>query len=63
MQETRFDLIERLAGHLLDITLAGDTRIVAAEVRIAKPQAPIDLDFHHVAVRLRRVRAAEVRDR
>lgn len=54
-QQTRFDLIERLAGHLLDVALA-DPRITAAEVRIAKPQAPIDLDLDEVAVRMRRVR-------
>lgn len=56
VQSTRFDLIERLAGHLLDVVLAGDPRITAAEVRIAKPQAPIQADLDEVAVRLRRTR-------
>lgn len=52
---TRFDLIERLAGHLLDVALA-DARVQRAEVRIAKPQAPIAADLDHVAVRLSRSR-------
>lgn len=52
---TRFDLIERLAGHLLDVVMA-DVRVTAAEVRIAKPDAPIDLYVDEVAVRLHRSR-------
>jgi dihydroneopterin aldolase len=52
---TRFDLIERLAGHLLDVVMV-DPRVAAAEIRIAKPQAPIAADLDHVAVRLSRTR-------
>lgn len=52
---TRFDLIERLAGHLLDLALV-DPRVRAAEVRIAKPDAPVAADLDEVAVRLRRTR-------
>jgi dihydroneopterin aldolase len=52
---TRFDLIERLAGHLLDVVMA-DPLVQAAEVRIAKPEAPVQVDLDQVAVRLRRER-------
>jgi len=50
---TRFDLIEALAGHLADLALE-DPRVCAAEVRVAKPQAPLPLDFTEVAVTVRR---------
>lgn len=53
--KTRFDLIERLAGHLLDVVLT-DPLVQAAEIRIAKPDAPVDVDLDFVAVRLRRQR-------
>jgi 7,8-dihydroneopterin aldolase/epimerase/oxygenase len=52
---TRFDLIERLAGHLLDVVLE-DPMVRAAEVRIAKPEAPVTVALDHVAVCLRRER-------
>lgn len=52
---TRFDLIERLAAHLLDVVLE-DGRVSAAEIRVAKPHAPMDVDFTDVAVRMRRER-------
>lgn len=52
---TRFDLIERLAGHLLDVALA-DPRVTEAEIRVAKPEAPIDAAFDQVAAVLRRSR-------
>ncbi|WP_370327003.1 dihydroneopterin aldolase [Euzebya sp.] len=53
---TRFDLIERLAGHLLDLIMA-DPRVAGAQVRIAKPDAPVAADLDEVAVCLRRRRA------
>jgi len=52
---TRFDLIEALAGHIADLALT-DPSIDAVEVRVAKPDAPIALDFDEVAVVLRRER-------
>lgn len=52
---TRFDLIERLAGHLLDIAM-DDPMVDAAEIRIAKPSAPVTVSLDEVAVRLRRER-------
>lgn len=55
VQETRFDLIERLAGHLLDLVMADD-RVEVAEVRIAKPAAPVEVELDEVAVRLMRRR-------
>ena len=55
VRATRFDLIERLAGHLLTHCLA-DPRVLAAEVRIAKPEAPVPEEIGEVAVVLRRTR-------
>jgi 7,8-dihydroneopterin aldolase/epimerase/oxygenase len=52
---TRYDLIEALAGHLADVAL-GDERVHAVEVRVGKPQAPIDADLDEVAVTIRRGR-------
>lgn len=53
---TRFDLIERLAGHVADLALSDD-RVVAVRVRVAKPHAPLAVDAAEVAVVLRRERA------
>ena len=53
---TRFDLIEALAGHIADLALT-DPSVDAVEVRVAKPEAPINVDLAEVAVVLRRVRA------
>lgn len=55
--ETRFDLIEALAGHLVGLALA-DPRVEAATVRVGKPQAPVDAVFTDVGVVLRRTRDA-----
>lgn len=54
--ETRFDLIEALAGHLVGLALS-DPRVSAVTVRVGKPQAPVDAVFTDVAVVLRRARA------
>jgi 7,8-dihydroneopterin aldolase/epimerase/oxygenase len=53
--QTRFDLLEALAGHLTDLCLA-DAAVREVEIRVAKPAAPIDLDLREVAVVLRRSR-------
>jgi 7,8-dihydroneopterin aldolase/epimerase/oxygenase len=50
---TRYALIEALAGHLLDLCLV-DPAVRAAEVRVAKPEAPVTVDLDEVAVVLRR---------
>ncbi|MGI9017233.1 MAG: dihydroneopterin aldolase [Euzebya sp.] len=52
---TRFDLIERLAGHVADLVMA-DRRVLSAEVRVAKPEVALAVQVDHVAVRLRRSR-------
>ena len=52
---TRFDLIEALADHLCALALA-DRRVVEVEVRVAKPDAPVDVDLDEVAVVRRRAR-------
>lgn len=52
---TRFDLIEALADHLCTLVLA-DPRVAAAEVRVAKPDAPVAVELDEVAVVRRRAR-------
>lgn len=49
------NLIETLAGRLLDACLA-DERVQAATVTVHKPQAPIPHAFTDVAVTMRRTR-------
>ncbi|GGL03298.1 dihydroneopterin aldolase [Mangrovihabitans endophyticus] len=51
------NLIETLAGRLLDVCLA-DARVDAATVTVHKPQAPIPHPFADVAVVRRRSRSA-----
>ena len=53
---TRFDLIEALAGHIADLALT-DPSVDAVEVRIAKPEAPLSVDVDEVAILLRRERS------
>ncbi len=53
---TRFDLIEALAGHLAELALA-DPSVDAATVRVAKPHAPVSVEFDEVAVVLHRKQA------
>lgn len=54
---TRFDLIEALAGHIADLALT-DPSVAAAQVRVAKPEAPLDVEVAEVAVTVRREREA-----
>ena len=56
VEQTRFDLIEALAGHLADLALA-DPSVEAVTVRVAKPQAPLSVAVDEVAVVLRRERS------
>lgn len=51
------NLIETVAAEIADTTMA-DERIHAVEVVVHKPQAPIPLTFHDVAVVARRSRRA-----
>jgi 7,8-dihydroneopterin aldolase/epimerase/oxygenase len=48
-------LIETLAGRLAEMCMA-DERVIAAEVTVHKPHAPIPLEFTDVAVTARRSR-------
>jgi dihydroneopterin aldolase len=52
-----YDLIESVAGRIVDRVLAADARLTAVEVTVHKPSAPIPLTFEDVAVVLRRERA------
>ena len=49
------NLIETLAARLAELCMA-DERVIAAEVTVHKPQAPIDREFADVAVTARRSR-------
>ncbi len=49
------DLIETVGGEIADAIMA-DARVLAAEVTVHKPSAPIPLDFADVAVVTRRSR-------
>ena len=51
------DLIETVAGRIVDRVMESDSRLVAVEVTVHKPSAPIPLTFDDVAVVLRRERA------
>jgi dihydroneopterin aldolase len=51
------DLIETVAGRIVDRVLDADTRLTSVEVTVHKPSAPIPLTFDDVAVVLRRERA------
>lgn len=53
VNETRFDLIEALAGHVADVALA-EPGVEAVTVRVAKPEAPLNAEVAEVAVVLRR---------
>lgn len=57
VEQTRFDLIEALAGHIADLALA-DPSVAAATVRVAKPEAPLEVAVDEVAVVLRRERSS-----
>jgi dihydroneopterin aldolase len=50
------DLIETVAGRIVDRVLAADARLTAVEVTVHKPSAPIPLTFEDVAVVIRRER-------
>ncbi|MFC7341121.1 dihydroneopterin aldolase [Saccharopolyspora griseoalba] len=49
------DLIETVAAEIAD-SIMDDSRVIATEVTIHKPRAPIPLDFADVAVTIRRSR-------
>ena len=53
---TRFNLIEALAAHIAEIAMT-DPTVEAVEVRVAKPEAPINVEHTEVAVVLRRERS------
>lgn len=50
-----YQLIETLADRLVGICLQ-DSRVIAAEITVHKPSAPISLDFQDVSVTIRRCR-------
>lgn len=56
VRDTRYDLLEALAGHLARTALAHDG-VQAATVRVAKPHAPVLDDVAEVAVTVRRERS------
>lgn len=56
VEESHFDLLERLSMAVLETVFAYDRRIMAAEIYIMKPQAPITGTFESMGVRLFRER-------
>ncbi|WP_218220929.1 2-amino-4-hydroxy-6-hydroxymethyldihydropteridine diphosphokinase [Nesterenkonia sp. Act20] len=52
-----FDLIEALADHLARQILRSDERLLAAEITVHKPQAPLAQSFQDVSVTARRTRS------
>ena len=56
------DLIERVSGLIADAVMERDSRILATEVTVHKPQAPIDAEFADVAVVACRERAGRGAD-
>lgn len=56
VRNTRYDLLEALAGHLARTALAHE-RVEAVTVRVAKPHAPVTEDLVEAAVTVRRARA------
>jgi dihydroneopterin aldolase len=53
--EERWNLIERVAGRVVDLVLE-DERVLAVEVTVHKPNAPITAEFDDVSVSIRRSR-------
>ena len=53
VRETRFNLLEALAGHLATLALA-DPSVERVTVRVAKPDAPVTVELDEVAVVLHR---------
>lgn len=51
------DLIEAVAGEIADAVLGHDGRVLAVEVTVHKPSAPIPLTFDDVAVVVHRGRS------
>lgn len=49
-----YNLIERVSGLIADAVMDLDPRVLAVEVTLHKPQAPIDAEFADVAVVARR---------
>jgi len=54
--QARFDLIERLAGAVADALLQTYQIADAVDVTVRKPEAPIEGQFDHMAVRIFRQR-------
>src|SRR3954462_11014458 len=57
VSETQYNLIETLAHRLADLCTR-DPRVVAAEVTVHKPDAPIGVVFDDVSVSVRRSRTS-----
>ena len=57
MQQARFDLVERLAGHIADEMLSRYRLLEKITVTVRKPQAPINGEFDAVGVRIHRERS------
>lgn len=57
VEQARYNLIERLAGAVADALLQSFRIVVAVDVTVRKPQAPVDGLFDFMGVRIYRERA------
>jgi len=51
------ELVETLAQRIADVALSSATAVVAVDVTVHKPQAPVSVPFDDVSVSIRRWRA------
>ena len=58
VEESRFDLIERLAGQIAVRILAAYPSVHVVDVTVRKPQAPVQGRFDAMGVRIRRERGS-----
>ena len=58
VEESRFDLIERLAGEIAARVLARYPAVLSVDVTVRKPQAPVQGRFNAMGVRIRRERGS-----
>lgn len=56
VEPARYDLIEKLAGHISEMLMISFDSLVAVDVTVRKPHAPIAGHFTAMGVRIRRER-------
>ena len=59
VEPARFDLVERLAQVVAEVVLSFSEKVLAVDVTVRKPEAPLPGAFESVGVRLRRYRGEQ----